>query len=93
MCEDDREEKMDIEGPGNISVIKPMYVCDPPCKKKCSEKFNLERHKQSKYCYHNRIVNLPFVCDVCEKRFRTEDLVVQHLKKGRCLNGKTPPAV
>ena len=80
---DEREEKMDI------SVIEPMYFCVPPCKKKCSKKSNLDRHRQSKACYHN----LPFVCDVCKKRFHTEDLVVQHLKKGRCLTGETPPAV
>ena len=84
---DEIEEEMDMEG--NISVIKPMYFCVPPCKKKCSKKCNLDRHKQSKACYHN----LPFVCDVCEKRFQTEDLVVQHLKKGRCLAEVAPPAV
>ena len=79
-CGDEGEEKMNTDS--NISV-KPMYYCVPPCKKKCSEKFNLDRHKRSKACYHN----LPFVCDVCEKRFLTEDLVVQHMKKGRCLGG------
>ena len=86
MSENDTDKNMDI---GNISVIKPMYACEPPCTKRCSEKFNLDRHKLSRACYHN----LPFVCDVCKKRFRTEDLVASHVIKGRCVSGQTPPAV
>ena len=56
------------------------FPCDPPCPFGFKRNWQLVRHKASTKCYNN----LPFVCDICNKRFRDMEMKELHIEKGRC---------
>ena len=75
-----------------VSLITPAMTnkrfCEPPCEYGFKRKWQLARHKESIRCYHRRIIEFPFVCDICHHSFRNEELRELHFEKGRCLKEK-----
>ena len=65
------------------------FPCDPPCPFGFKRNWQLVRHKASTKCYNN----LPFVCDICNKRFRDMEMKELHIEKGRCSKENTAPPV
>ena len=57
------------------------FACEPPCPAKSKTRYHLVRHKSGTTCFHK----LPFVCDLCGKRYRTEESKASHFSKGRCV--------
>ena len=57
------------------------FACEPPCPAKFKTRYHLDRHKSGTTCFHK----LPFVCDLCGKRYRTEESKASHFSKGRCV--------
>ena len=80
-------QKAGDEGPGEKEY---KFRCDPPCSYGCTRNWQLVRHKMGTRCYHK----LPFVCDICNKRFRDLEMKELHFEKGRCSKeNNAPPAV
>ena len=75
------DDDMDTAEPENTTDRKFKFYCDPPCPAGFDKKSNLDRHKDSRGCYHKR----PFVCDTCNQRFCDQETKDQHYSKGRCL--------
>lgn len=57
------------------------FACEPPCPAKFKTRYHLDRHKSGTTCFHK----LPFLCDLCGKRFITEESKASHYNKGRCV--------
>ena len=74
---------------GNSSATVPRFKCDPPCPAAFDKMAKLVSHKDSIRCY----LNLPFVCDICKKRFRKQESKDQHYRKGRCNKENLPPGI
>ena len=72
-----------------VSLITPAMTnkrfCEPPCEYGFKRKWQLARHKESIRCYHRRIIEFPFVCDICHHSFRTEELRELHFEQAQKL--------
>ena len=74
---------------GDPEDEEAQFPCDPPCPFGFKRSWQLVRHKASTKCYKN----LPFVCDICNKRFRDMEMKELHIEKGSCSKENTAPPV